>query len=1180
MFPTFDQLLNQYLREQDRSGAWLAEKLGLNPATISHWRNGHGRPGNADLIVLIANLLHLNRVQCDELLRSAQYRSLVSTLEEIHVPAIKNAAREIEKRSAETEAESNNAEEIPRETEEEHNEPPESLSEETPDNIPSNESLVTNNAEADITREDEDEDELPDEISKPPIQSTETFKVLRKWLANCYSDEVSIGRIVDDSGIDKTHINFNNSPLNCWHLILTQASARKKIEDLLTEIQKDYPENQELEYVIAAFSQTYNIYNSETSESPLVEKLSLSITQRGNIPNSVYVNNTLNQADNSSHKDSHQNNKFKNTLRKPTKNFVNRNDISRKLILELQPGEVIILAGMTGIGKTELSKRIAQDIKQNKFDSFERFSDGIIGIELVSDDKNLSIEGIIKKIVKKYNSRVKFSSIDEAIDLLSERRLLIVIDGIDCPKKGEDISKLVAVASGHSCAMLLITQNSDCAPQNTRTIHLDELPEQEAYTLFKNLAQNHIDNKAVAERICALAGYSPLAIVLITCRLTVKDIKVSEYLPILEQALFNELKSADQAGRDNLVIIIELIVSQLGEVARNILVAASKLNGANFTEEMIVNSTNYTYDEARSGIFELKEHGMVRSVDNGWYRPVNLLIYSYVRDNFEIDATLVRRLGNYFLDVIQKSHEISNQIIVDFRQYVPQIVETIHLLIQQKLWEPVIELAEGIYEELNFTWQHSTRIQVIDGVLESVDSLSQASLSEEKKIEYSNIQGLWRLRRGTLCAEKGENELAVSDYLEGLEVVTDLELERQLRKSLSSAYSAINQPENAITALIPDETNLLSKAYSKATQSDLYTKTIENELRKSRRNKNTYGELLALVSLGNYYRLNGATLKAKFRFQSALRICHDLDNAIIEAVLREILGDTYCFLGKLQIAIEHYEKSLSIIDANNNRFRARLLNKLSVPYSFSGDMEKSKTYCHRALEIAQDKDNNDIQNECEILNNLAYLHCDLGKYAQAIAYGQDALKQAKEKYAISELKSVYNLSRIYYYRGYNSNEFQDAVTNGETLLAMSKSAGNLQFQGRALNILGNVQLARRKFEDANKYYNEVFDILTRDDISDPWLKSAYYNNLGLLHLTQKNEMGVLDYFTESKSIAQKCQFSLIRGIVLKNRGNAYKSREWDGMSQDTWKEAYNELAKVQSPFLSWVYTPTYHIAIG
>ncbi len=71
--PDFAELLNQYLAARDRSGSWLAQRLGVNPATVSRWRNGDNRPNQPEVIVQIADILSVPREERPAFLHAAGY---------------------------------------------------------------------------------------------------------------------------------------------------------------------------------------------------------------------------------------------------------------------------------------------------------------------------------------------------------------------------------------------------------------------------------------------------------------------------------------------------------------------------------------------------------------------------------------------------------------------------------------------------------------------------------------------------------------------------------------------------------------------------------------------------------------------------------------------------------------------------------------------------------------------------------------------------------------------------------------------------------------------------------------------------------------------------------------------------------------------------------------------------
>jgi len=56
-YPALATLLDRYLAAAERSGAWLAQRLGVNPATVTRWRNGETRPNSPEMVIRLADVL-------------------------------------------------------------------------------------------------------------------------------------------------------------------------------------------------------------------------------------------------------------------------------------------------------------------------------------------------------------------------------------------------------------------------------------------------------------------------------------------------------------------------------------------------------------------------------------------------------------------------------------------------------------------------------------------------------------------------------------------------------------------------------------------------------------------------------------------------------------------------------------------------------------------------------------------------------------------------------------------------------------------------------------------------------------------------------------------------------------------------------------------------------------------
>lgn len=73
-YPEFSALLDEYLAAADRSGAWLAQRLGLNPATVTRWRNGDTRPTSPEMVTRLVDILGVREATAiQQFLQAAGY---------------------------------------------------------------------------------------------------------------------------------------------------------------------------------------------------------------------------------------------------------------------------------------------------------------------------------------------------------------------------------------------------------------------------------------------------------------------------------------------------------------------------------------------------------------------------------------------------------------------------------------------------------------------------------------------------------------------------------------------------------------------------------------------------------------------------------------------------------------------------------------------------------------------------------------------------------------------------------------------------------------------------------------------------------------------------------------------------------------------------------------------------
>lgn len=82
------------------------------------------------------------------------------------------------------------------------------------------------------------------------------FSKLRKSLAYLYIDERNIRTVVQGLKIDLARIVLNDSAINIWNAILTEATKNNQVDALLDAVKADYGENDEFQKVCDEYERT------------------------------------------------------------------------------------------------------------------------------------------------------------------------------------------------------------------------------------------------------------------------------------------------------------------------------------------------------------------------------------------------------------------------------------------------------------------------------------------------------------------------------------------------------------------------------------------------------------------------------------------------------------------------------------------------------------------------------------------------------------------------------------------------------------------------------------------------------------------------------------------------------------------------------------------------------------
>ena len=189
----------------------------------------------------------------------------------------------------------------------------------------------------------------------------------------------------------------------------------------------------------------------------------------------------------------------------PLADFVGRqNEIKQlEMVLGAHGSEVICISGMGGIGKTELTLQVATLLR-------ERFPDGQLTIDMrgttTTAREPAEVMAQCVRAVRGLEGKLP-DNIDELSNLyrslLSDKRMLLFLDNV------ADAAQVAPLRPPPGCSMV-VTSRTPIALPGIKNIFVEEFSPTEARELLSSIATGV--NSAVADEICELCGYLPLAI--------------------------------------------------------------------------------------------------------------------------------------------------------------------------------------------------------------------------------------------------------------------------------------------------------------------------------------------------------------------------------------------------------------------------------------------------------------------------------------------------------------------------------------------------------------------------------------------------------------------------------------------------------------------------------------------
>jgi tetratricopeptide (TPR) repeat protein len=649
-------------------------------------------------------------------------------------------------------------------------------------------------------------------------------------------------------------------------------------------------------------------------------------------------------------------------------------------------------------------------------------------------------------------------------NVLRGKRALIVLDSA---ADGKQVRPLLPPAG---CALVVTSIDTISLPGVRCRISLDEFTADESRELLLKIVPD-LDKK-VADRICYLCGYLPLAVRAAGCFLDESRIDPENYAKQLDDER-TRLEYIDPEGVGDISVeaAFNLSYKRLsGEAAgvfRKLAIFQSSFDSA--AEEYVCEDPNQWH------LSSMEKRSLVLSAiisDKTKRYRLQHLGRLFAKRQLQADEHYVagKRLAQHYGELLTTASKLYNKGGECIRQALILFdKERDNIRTGQKWAESNCEEDEdaaglcilySVGGECLFDLRGLPR--------ERLPSL-EISLCCARRLGKTDAVCTLLGSIGRAHVELGDFQGAIKQYEQQLSLVRKLGMrpeEGRVLNSMGSAYQRI-EPARAITL------------YEQALAVSQETHDRQNEGR-------------ALNNLGDAYRDFGQFNRAIDFYKRQLEIAQESGDLRSEGNALNSMGDAYNNLGETKRAIEYHEKSLKIAqEIGTNLGKLNILNNLGNAYLAVGQPRRAVEFYEQSR--AMSREIGYSFGEHMTVCNLGEAYIELGDPRRAIDFLEGALKAFRENGSRrGEGNVLNNLGKAYHELGdeYRAVEFQ------EKALAIARALGSTHGEGHVLNDLGEAYDALGEVPRATALYQQAMSIFT--EIGDLRGVGLTLNNLGRL----------------------------------------------------------------------------------
>jgi tetratricopeptide (TPR) repeat protein len=716
------------------------------------------------------------------------------------------------------------------------------------------------------------------------------------------------------------------------------------------------------------------------------------------------------------------------TIPPPVTDFTGRETELAQLKASFTNGAVITgVSGGGGVGKTELARKLAQEIAKN-------FPDARLSIDLLGTSKTpLAAEEVMRRILEPFYPNQKLPDEPEQIKglyqqtFLAHKALLLLDNAADAKQVRPLIPPAPSAAIITSRRHFSLTEFGLSEP-----LCLDVLEVAEARELLRSASPKlRAAPDAEVDALAKLCGYLPLALRVAASILNDR----ADWTPAsLLKRLGDERTRLQRLKRDE---DIDLDVESTLSLSYALLDDETKRK----FRQLGVFTAPFIRDSAQA-VWQMDDENEADEMIGKFttLSLLNILPAPFSKGDEPLSLYALHDLTHLFaMTQLLEEEDEAQQTVLRHAEHFLEWASAADDLYLKGNENILLGLAQ-----FRFIWAH-------------LDSAYERMLSENPRPPEADADA-W-----------------LSDFPGRCIYVLDLHLSPRRRISiLKTALNAARRLEDKGSEGV--HLGNLGLAYYSLGDARKAIEFYEQHLSIAREIGDRRGEGNALGNLGNAYAALGDARKAIEFYEQNLSIAREIGDRRGEGNALGNLGLAYYSLGDARKAIEFYEQHLSIArEIGDRRGEGVALGNLGLAYYSLGDARKAIEFYEQHLSIAREI--GDRRSEGNALGNLGLAYYSLGDARKAIEFYEQHLSIAREiGDRRGEGNALGNLGNAYAALG----DARKAIEFYEQALVIDREIGDRRGEGNALaNLglayenLGEKERAKKVWQEALKIYRAI-----------------------------------------------------------------------------------------------------------